>query len=122
MRTKFEITLAEEINKLYNMLCEKNRKYGNSALDPKRIFSKSSTIEQLNVRIDDKISRIASRQTDDTEDAELDLIGYLLIKRVAIAMDKGLEDGFIKEIEELKKIDPDTKVTIPYGFYLKKEK
>lgn len=65
------------------MLLEKNRKYGDSALNPKRIFSKADSIEQINVRIDDKLSRIASAQDDDTEDAELDLIGYLILKRIA---------------------------------------
>jgi hypothetical protein len=64
------------------MLCEKNRKYGNSALNPVRIFSKSDNVEQLKVRIDDKISRIQSSQSDDTEDAELDLIGYLILLRI----------------------------------------
>ena len=103
MSTKFETVLNQEVDLIYKMLCDKNRKYGNSALEPKRIFSKSSTIEQLNVRIDDKISRIASRQVDDTEDAELDLIGYLLIKRVAIAMNKGLEDLALAEMKSLSK-------------------
>lgn len=41
-------------------------------------------VEQLNVRIDDKLSRIRSAQGDDQEDAELDLIGYLVLKRVAL--------------------------------------
>jgi hypothetical protein len=70
-------------SELADMLCDKNRKYGNSALDPIRIFSKCDTLEQLNVRIDDKLSRIRSAQDDDTEDAELDLIGYLILKRIA---------------------------------------
>ena len=69
-------------SELADMLCDKNRKYGNSALDPIRIFSKCDTLEQLNVRIDDKLSRIRSGQTDDTEDPEFDLAGYLILKRV----------------------------------------
>lgn len=66
-----------------DFLCEKNRLYGDSAISPKRIFSRCDAIEQLNVRIDDKLSRLASGQLDDTEDAELDLLGYLVLKRVA---------------------------------------
>ena len=72
-----------ECDSIRDMLIEKNRKYGNSALMPTRIFSKVDTLEQINTRIDDKLSRIASAQDDDTEDAELDLIGYLVLKRVA---------------------------------------
>lgn len=68
------------------MLVAKNMAYGNSAIDPLRVFSESSPIEQLNVRIDDKLSRIARGKNKDqvTEDTELDLIGYLILKRVAI--------------------------------------
>lgn len=64
-------------------LLDKNRKYGDSAINPIRCFSKADTIEQINVRIDDKLSRIFSNQLDDTEDVELDLVGYLILKRVA---------------------------------------
>lgn len=74
--------IASVCDEVRDMLLQKNRQYGNSALEPLRIFSKTSTFEQLNVRIDDKLSRIASAQEDDQEDAELDLIGYLLLKRV----------------------------------------
>ena len=66
------------------MLLEKNRKYGNSALEPMRVFSKADEIEAIRVRIDDKISRIQSAQGDDSEDAKLDLIGYLILERIAM--------------------------------------
>lgn len=69
-------------NEVRDTILQKNRQYGNSALEPLRIFSKTPTFEQLNVRIDDKLSRIASAQEDDAEDPELDLIGYLILKRV----------------------------------------
>jgi len=65
------------------LLLDKNRKYGNSALEPVRTFSRADPIEQLNVRIDDKLSRIQSGQADDDEDVELDLIGYLVLRRIA---------------------------------------
>lgn len=64
------------------VLIQKNRKYGNAALQPKRIFSRADLLEQINVRIDDKLSRIANQQVDQDEDAELDLVGYLILKRV----------------------------------------
>lgn len=73
------------------LLISKNKKYGNSALEPRRIFSKSSPIEQINVRIDDKLSRIVNRQSDEDEDVEKDLIGYLVLKRVYINLKKKAE-------------------------------
>lgn len=79
-----EALIIAECEEVKNMLLSKNRKYGNSALQPKRIFSKADTIEQINVRIDDKLSRIANQNGKDDEDAELDLIGYLILKRVKL--------------------------------------
>lgn len=66
-----------------DLLLEKNEKYGDSALSPEKIFSKADAYEALNVRIDDKLRRIKhTPASDDTEDAELDLIGYLILRRV----------------------------------------
>lgn len=84
--TESQRMIANECARLADMLIEKNRKYGDSALNPLRIFSRADPIEQLNVRLDDKLSRIQSAQTDDDEDPELDLIGYLILLRVARRM------------------------------------
>jgi hypothetical protein len=69
---------------LTNLLLEKNRKYGDSAITPVRIFSKSDNLEQLRVRIDDKLSRIVSAQLDDDEEVLNDLLGYLVLYKVAL--------------------------------------
>ena len=63
------------------MLLAKNAAYGDSATRPLRVFSRASSEEQLLVRIDDKLSRIA-RGSDAGEDVVLDLIGYLVLLRV----------------------------------------
>ena len=75
--------IEQECYFIRDLLLEKNRKYGDSAINPVRIFSQADAVEQINVRIDDKLSRISSAKADDHEDAELDLIGYLILKRVA---------------------------------------
>jgi hypothetical protein len=78
--------ITQECRSLEAMLHEKNRKYGNSALEPKRVFSKASPIEQIKVRIDDKISRLNTIGFDmagDDEDTVEDLLGYLILLRVA---------------------------------------
>lgn len=66
-----------------DLLVEKNKRYGNSATDPIRIFSRSSSEEQLRVRIDDKLSRLSRGTALDDEDTVLDLIGYLILLRVS---------------------------------------
>jgi hypothetical protein len=83
-----ELTFGQ---KLYNVLDDistllenKNKKYGDAALNPKRIFSKLNSLEQLKVRIDDKLSRIANQNVEDDEDVVGDLIGYLIIYKIAL--------------------------------------
>jgi hypothetical protein len=75
--------IAQICDEIKSMLLEKNRKYGNSALDPIRIFSKADAKEQIRVRIDDKLSRLRSLQSDETEDVISDLIGYLVLLKVS---------------------------------------
>lgn len=79
-----QIDIASACDELKELLLEKNRKYGDSALNPVRIFSKASTLEQLKVRMDDKLSRLRNAQDDDDEDPVTDLIGYLVLYKVAL--------------------------------------
>lgn len=84
MNNQFEELLALELDRVREMLISKNKKYGNSALEPVKIFSSSDSLEQINVRIDDKLNRLHNlRNGGDTEDTELDLIGYLFLRRIA---------------------------------------
>ena len=80
--TQNEITAV--CTEILDLLLEKNRKYGDSALNPKRIFSKADAVEQIKVRLDDKISRLMNQQNDDDEDVVMDLMGYLVLLRVAL--------------------------------------
>lgn len=72
-------TVLEDVREI---LLAKNAAYGNSALDPVRIFSKADTAEQLRVRIDDKISRMKRGTDYEDEDTVMDLIGYLVLLRI----------------------------------------
>ena len=66
------------------LLLSKNEKYGDSALTPLGIFSKLNSAEAIKARIDDKLSRIANTGLNDaTEDTLDDLIGYLLLLKIA---------------------------------------
>lgn len=80
------LTFKEQVEatlvSLKDSLIEKNRKYGNSALEPIRIFSKSTNIEQLLVRCDDKLKRIAN-STKLRKNDVADLTNYLILLRIA---------------------------------------
>jgi len=87
-KTPFQIQVDFVLAATRKMLYYKNKAYGNSALEPIRIFSRSDTIEQLKVRIDDKLSRIGNMDGDidaaNGFDQLNDLIGYLILLRIAL--------------------------------------
>lgn len=84
MNAKTEEKIAKVCDEIKDMLVRKNRAYGDSALNPVRIFSDSGKSEQIRVRIDDKLSRIVRRgEGHDDEDVVTDLIGYLVLLKVA---------------------------------------
>ena len=66
-----------------DMLIAKNASYGNSALDPICCFSKASALEKIKVRIDDKLSRIKRGSEYAGDDTINDLIGYLILLKLA---------------------------------------
>lgn len=82
--SEFEDQVRFYCNDIAELLIEKNKKYGNSALHPSRIFSKANKVEQILVRIDDKLNRISNQNIDEDEDVVRDLIGYLIILQIAL--------------------------------------
>ena len=85
-----EMKISGICDDIKELLIHKNRKYGNSALKPCRVFSKSSPVEQLLVRIDDKLNRImqgAGLLAND-EDVVNDLIGYLVLLKIGMHEEK----------------------------------
>jgi hypothetical protein len=82
----FFATRVDNIAKgITDLLKEKNKAYGNTALNPTNVFSKLSATEAICARIDDKLARISNRGiTDETEDTVDDLIGYLFLLKMSI--------------------------------------
>ena len=71
-------------NEIRDLLLSKNDAYGDSALSPDNIFSKLDSAQAICARIDDKLSRIKNTGLDDaTEDTLDDLIGYLILLKIA---------------------------------------
>ena len=88
-----QIDIATTCDAIKALLLEKNRKYGDSALNPVRIFSQSDSMEQIRVRIDDKLSRLRNQQADEDEDVIDDLIGYLVLLKVAQMQQNRMDFG-----------------------------
>lgn len=65
------------------LLLEKNISYGNSALDPISIFAKDvDPGKQIDIKIDDKLSRLKRGSEFQGDDTILDLAGYLVLKLI----------------------------------------
>ena len=70
------------------MLLEKNKRYGDSALNPLKIFNKEGSSNQIKARLDDKLNRIKNGPRKPRKNDLADLIGYLILECV----DEGYED------------------------------
>ena len=79
---EFEQKVRSVCNEIADMLVEKNKSYGNSALEPIHCFYKGTSAESIKVRIDDKLSRIMRGKEYGTDDTVKDLIGYLILLKV----------------------------------------
>lgn len=83
MSIQTEDKIKAIMSRIERLLIEKNRAYGDSALDPVRVFSKESAVEQIYVRIDDKLSRVQRGHEYPGDDTIFDLVGYLVLLLVA---------------------------------------
>lgn len=69
-------------NNLQKLLLEKNKRYGDSALNPLAIFNKTGTINSIEQRLDDKLSRIKN-STQLRKNDIIDLLGYGVLLCIA---------------------------------------
>lgn len=83
MSKRTQQKIIEVCETIAGMLIAKNQSYGDSAVHPCRVFSHVDNIEQINVRIDDKLNRMMNGHEYPGDNDEMDLIGYLILKQVA---------------------------------------
>ena len=89
---KFSKELTTTIEHIKQLLLRKNTQYGDSIFNPVRVFSKGDPIEQIRVRIDDKISRMNSSPHEYIEDTVTDLIGYLIMYQIAMRRERAVRN------------------------------
>ena len=81
--------IAVEYDRLKKMSLEKNRAYGDTALNPPGIFSKLKGSEAIRARLDDKLSRHMNHPGAFGESEVDDLIGYLVLLNIAERQEVG---------------------------------
>ena len=80
------MTTQNDIDILFDnfkeFLKEKNRRYGDSALNPIQVFSNESAEEQIRARLDDKLRRI--KNSDELRKNDVcDLFGYTALLMIS---------------------------------------
>jgi hypothetical protein len=84
-----------------DLLLEKNESYGDSALNPAGIFASGNAVDNLTSRIDDKLMRIKTQGFRGYgEDNVKDLIGYLVLLKIALENESTTLSSWQEEIIE----------------------
>jgi len=82
-KAPLEIEIRKLCDEMAEFLISKNKSYGNSAAEPIDIFSKGLTpLQKIDVRIDDKLSRLQKGNEYAGDDTVKDLAGYLLLRMI----------------------------------------
>ena len=79
--------IKQTCDSLNRLLQEKNKRYGNSALEPLGIFNKKSASDGIMVRLDDKLMRVKNSNKLRKNDIS-DIMGYLVL----LCVDKGWDN------------------------------
>lgn len=70
--------IEELFDNFKEFLKEKNRRYGNSAIQPTQIFSRTPADQQILNRLDDKLSRVKNSPELKKNDVS-DVFGYIAL-------------------------------------------
>ena len=84
------------------VLIEKNKRYGNSALSPLGIFYKGDAANSIKIRLDDKLSRIKNSKELRKNDL-YDLLGYCMLYTISEKYNGNVQEGVDLLIEHLGK-------------------
>lgn len=77
--------LVDVLDGMKSLLLYKNRKYGDSAINPKKIFYKGDSTNSILIRLDDKIGRVMSNPDDKPRVNDVaDIIGYCTLLLVSM--------------------------------------
>ena len=85
-----QLQIEEECERIKEVLLDKNDRYGNSSLEPFGLFKSVERESKIEARIEDKLKRIQKFAKEDEKhckdyyDAIDDLIGYLVLYRIAL--------------------------------------
>ena len=86
--------IADILDSMKDLLLYKNKKYGDSALNPNNIFYKGDSHNSILIRLDDKLGRVKNNKELKINDVA-DIIGYCSLLLVSMGATK-------EDLEKLK--------------------
>lgn len=82
--------IHEIMGAMTDLLLYKNQKYGDSAINPKKIFYKGDSTNSILIRLDDKIGRVMSNTEEKPRVNDVcDIIGYCTLLLISMGVTAG---------------------------------
>ena len=79
--------ISDIMDSMKDLLLYKNQKYGDSAINPKKIFYKGDSTNSILIRLDDKLGRVLSNPDNKPRTNDCcDLIGYLTLLLISMGV------------------------------------
>ena len=79
--------IHEIMGAMKDLLLYKNQKYGDSAINPKKIFYKGDSTNSILIRLDDKLGRVMSNTEDKPRVNDVcDIIGYCTLLLISMGV------------------------------------
>ena len=101
---EFDNVKKAVIASIGNTLIEKNKRYGNAALEPINVFYKGNARDSILIRLDDKYSRILNSSELRVNDL-YDMLGYLFLLCVQEGYcDTSDKKGFDKKVSAVQNV------------------
>lgn len=87
MLTDTQLKISEILDAMKDLLLYKNKKYGDSAINPKKIFYKGDSTNSILIRLDDKIGRVMSNPDEKPRTNDVaDIIGYCTLLLISMGV------------------------------------
>lgn len=82
-----QLKIHEIMCAMKDLLLYKNQKYGDSAINPKKIFYKGDSTNSILIRLDDKIGRVMSNTEEKPRINDVcDIIGYCTLLLISMGV------------------------------------
>ena len=79
--------IREIIDAMKDLLLYKNQKYGDSAINPKKVFYKGDATNSILIRLDDKLGRVMSNTEEKPRVNDVcDIIGYCTLLLISMGV------------------------------------